>query len=301
MRPASSNYYRTKNQEVSSSSIKIHSSPVLTSYNPSLSPSSLSPCESIHKLNRARRPLRYPRFGFRSCRALTVVFVPLPDDPPLPHFPKPAWHPSPQCSVVSPQKFHFEQQAPNVVWPAHVLEPPHWPLEDTESEPLVPVPDDAGADAVPDEPEPEPADAAAEDAGRVEKPELADAEGAVDPLPEEPLPEDPPLAAGDAEGADDAPEAAEPPLFEPPELVPADGPPTPLTAAQVPVKVPAPPAVPVTSGPGSGNEMSLPSIVEQPLAILATKRPGREEKAVSRSEMVRFLEPPPMVTEAQFM
>ena len=139
----------------------------------------------------------------------------------------------------------------------------------------------------------EPAADEAEDTGTVAKPELAGAEEGTGAME----------TGADAEGAVealDAGGAAEALLPEPPELDP-DPPPTPPTAAQVPVKVPEPPAVPVTSGPGSGNATSLPSTEVQPLARLATKRLGREEKAVSRSEMVRFLEAAPMVTEAQFM
>jgi hypothetical protein len=194
-----------------------------------------------------------------------------------------------------------------------VLEPA---ADEAERGPLVPVPDGAAAEAVL-EPAADEADEA-EDAGTVAKPELAeaeegtgamettlDAEGAVEALD----------AGGAAEAlaAEGAAEALPPEL---PELEP-DPPPMPLTAAQVPVKVPAPWDVPVTSGPGSGNAMSktfvsydstrkegeyvpLPSTVVQPLARLATKGPGRAEKAVSRSEIAR-LEPPPMVTEAQFM
>jgi hypothetical protein len=85
----------------------------------------------------------------------------------------------------------------------------------------------------------------------------------------------------------------------PPELEPADPPPPiPLTAAQVPVTAPAPLPVPVTSGPGLGKVTSLPSTVLQPLARLATKMPGRAEKAVAGAS--RFF-PPAMVIDAQFM
>lgn len=158
-------------------------------------------------------------------------------------------------------------------------------------EPLVAVPDEAGAEYVL-----ELAAGEAEGAGAVTKPELAGAEedgpglmaigleaaGALD------------CAALDAGGA-----AAEALLPELPELAP-DAPPTPLTAAQVPVKVPSPPGVPVTSGPGFGKLTSLPSTEVQPLARLATKRLGRELNPVSRSDTSR-LAPAPMVMEAQFM
>ena len=203
---------------------------------------------------------------------------------------------------MSPQKFHLEQQAPNWVWPAQVLDAPHSPCDDTVRDPLVPVPDDAGAEAVAvAEPAAAPP-AAAEDTGRVENPELAATEDATGAATAAEEAVEPPLAAGDAEGADDPLAAgadAEVPL---PELDPDDGPPMPLTATQVPEMVPVAPAVPVRSGPGSGKAKSVPSTEWQPLgSTLATKRPGREEKAVSRSAMVRFAEAAPMVTDAQFM
>jgi hypothetical protein len=70
-----------------------------------------------------------------------------------------------------------------------------------------------------------------------------------------------------------------------------DSPPTPSTAAQVPVKDPELSATAdftVTSaeGPGSGNWTSLPSTVVQPLPRFATKRSGRLEKATAGAERV---------------
>lgn len=147
---------------------------------------------------------------------------------------------------------------------------------------MVPVPNGAEAEAVLE---------AATGETEVAKPELAGAEeetGAMATLAEEAGAE---LAACVLEAAGAA-EAL------PPELEPADPPPIPLTAAQVPVKEPAPLPVPVTSGPGSGKVTSLVSTVVQPLARLATKRPGRAENAVAGAS--RFF-PPAMVTDAQFM
>jgi len=80
-------------------------------------------------------------------------------------------------------------------------------------------------------------------------------------------------------------------------------PPIPFTAAQVPEK-PAPGVAPVlgvfvTSGPGSGNWTSWPSIVVHPFARFATKRSGRDEKATDSA--LRVADPAAMETDAQFM
>jgi hypothetical protein len=105
------------------------------------------------------------------------------------------------------------------------------------------------------------------------------------------------LAAGALEGED----AAEALLF--PDEPGDEPPPTPFTAAQVPEK-PAPGVAPVlgvlvTSGPGSGNWTSWPSIVVHPFARFATKRPGRDEKATVLA--LRAPDPAAIVIEAQFM
>jgi len=112
---------------------------------------------------------------------------------------------------------------------------------------------------------------------------------------------------GEAVVAGLAPEAAAellPPVFPPEVPAPVVPPPTPFTAAQVPVTEPELSVRPAgrlvtTSGPGSGKTTSLPSTEVQPLARLATKSPGRAEKATEGD--ARLLEPPAMVTLAQFM
>lgn len=74
--------------------------------------------------------------------------------------------------------------------------------------------------------------------------------------------------------------------------------PIPATALQVPVYFPGTVVTSVMSGPGSGNERSVPSIVTQPFPRFATKRDGREVKEVS----ARLLLPDPViVTDAQSM
>ena len=59
----------------------------------------------------------------------------------------------------------------------------------------------------------------------------------------------------------------------------------------------------VTSGPGSGNVVSVPSIVVQPFPRLATKSDGREEKKIlPQSLLARLpLADAVMVTDAQSM
>jgi len=182
---------------------------------------------------------------------------------------------------VFPQYPHLLQQVPNLLCPAQVTEIPHLPSLETERVPLVPVPDGAAAEAVLEPAAGKAGEAGelgaaedAEEAGTVANPELAGAEegtGAMEMM----LDAEGAVEALDAEGAA---EALPPEL---PELDP-DPPPMPLTAAQVPVNVPAPWDVPVTSGPGFGNATSLPSTVVQPLARLATNKSGREEKGVVR-------------------
>jgi len=63
------------------------------------------------------------------------------------------------------------------------------------------------------------------------------------------------------------------------------------------------PVLPVTSGPGSGKMVSVPSLVVHPLSRLATKIVGRDEKATSaRFVFLTILAlAPPMVTDAQLM
>jgi hypothetical protein len=56
--------------------------------------------------------------------------------------------------------------------------------------------------------------------------------------------------------------------------------PMPATCLQVPVTPPGVFVTSVTSGPGSGNVVSVPSIVVQPFPRLAKKSDGREEKGV---------------------
>jgi hypothetical protein len=74
--------------------------------------------------------------------------------------------------------------------------------------------------------------------------------------------------------------------------------PIPLTCLQVPVTPPGTFVISVTSGPGSGNVVSLLSIVVQPFPRFATNRDGREAKEVP----ARLALPDPvMVTDAQFM
>ena len=78
--------------------------------------------------------------------------------------------------------------------------------------------------------------------------------------------------------------------------------PIPATCLQVPVTPPGVFVTSVTSGPGSGNVVSVPSIVVQPFPRLATKSDGREEKGVLARFLARLLLPDPvMVTDAQSM
>ena len=84
-----------------------------------------------------------------------------------------------------------------------------------------------------------------------------------------------------------------------PEPDPDDSPPIPLTAWQVPLMVPVAVDEPVTSGPGFGNTTFVLSTTVHPLPMFATKISGRAEKATAGA--ARFLDPPAIVTEAQFM
>ena len=78
--------------------------------------------------------------------------------------------------------------------------------------------------------------------------------------------------------------------------------PMPATCLQVPVTPPGVFVTSVTSGPGSGNVVSVPSIVVQPFPRLATKSDGREEKRVPASLLARLpLADAVMVTDAQSM
>jgi hypothetical protein len=104
-----------------------------------------------------------------------------------------------------------------------------------------------------------------------------------------------------AAGALDAPDALVP--ADVPDDLDESAPPIPFTAAQVPEK-PVPGVAPVfgvfvTSGPGSGNWTSWPSIVLHPFARFATKRSGRDEKATVAA--LRVFDPAAIVIEAQFM
>ncbi len=83
--------------------------------------------------------------------------------------------------------------------------------------------------------------------------------------------------------------------------------PIPATCLQVPVIPPGVLVTSETSGPGSGNVRSVPSIVVQPFPMLATKSDGREEKEVparfpARSaRSARLPLDAVMVTDAQSM
>jgi hypothetical protein len=176
------------------------------------------------------------------------------------------------------------------------------------------VPEDAAGAA----PEPVPEEAAAgalelgpEPVVEVTKPD-AEAEGDVvtgmmvmDTMPaEETLDATGELAAGELDGEDAAgalelPDGSADPV-EPPDELDDEPPPIPFTAAHVPVK-PVPPFVeePVTSGPGLGKTTSSVSTVVQPLPRFATKRSGRDEKAVVLALLVP--DPPAMVIDAQFI
>lgn len=157
--------------------------------------------------------------------------------------------------------------------------------------PLVPVPKGAEAEAVLEAPTGETEVAKPEFAGAEEVAGAEEETGTMATLVEEAVPE---LTAGAPEAAG----AAEP---LPPELEPDEGPPRPLTAAQVPMREPGPSPVPVTSGPGLGKVRSLPSATLQPLfrASAPTNMPGRAEKATAPAS--RFFFPPAMVTDAQFI
>ena len=78
--------------------------------------------------------------------------------------------------------------------------------------------------------------------------------------------------------------------------------PIPATCLQLPVTPPGVFVTSVTSGPGSGNVVSVLSIVVQPFPRLATKSDGREEKEVPARLLARLLlADPVMVTDAQSM
>ena len=125
--------------------------------------------------------------------------------------------------------------------------------------------------------------------------------GAADDTPAE-VPA--PVSAEDAlytGAADDA--AAELPAGDVAALPdPEEKAPMPATCLQVPVTPPGVFVTSVTSGPGSGNVVSVPSIVVQPFPRLATKSDGREEKGVLARLPARLpLADAVMVTDAQSM
>jgi hypothetical protein len=243
--------------------------------------------------------------------------------------------PAPQCNEVTPQYPHWEQHWPYVD-PAQVWDPLHSPST-VGVTPEVDEPVEAGEDAVlvPEDaagaaPVPIPEEAAgdseldAEPVGEVTKPDAAAAAEAElvtgmmvmdGMLAEEMLDATSELATGagelfrglaagepdgeDAAGALELPDGSADPV-EPPDELDDEPPPIPFTAAQVPVKpVPAFVEEPVTSGPGLGKTTSWVSTVVQPFPRFATKRSGRDEKAVVLALFVP--DPPAMVIEAQFM
>lgn len=103
------------------------------------------------------------------------------------------------------------------------------------------------------------------------------------------------------EAALEAPAGAEAPLPDPEEKSPI-----PATCLQVPVTPPGVFVTSVTSGPGSGNVVSVLSIVVQPFPRLATNSEGREEKGVLARLVARLVARLPLadswiVTDAQSM
>ncbi len=234
----------------------------------------------------------------------------------VPHAPAPekaSMQPVPQCIVVTPHHPHWEQHWPYVD-PAHVCVPLHCPSTEVVT-PKVDDPVEAGADPV-FVPEGAAGDALGLEGAagalalgpelvvEVMKPEAVAVEEvtgmmemagmlAEDTLDAWVATGAGELAAGD--GADGAGTALLPDV----PADPAEPPPIPFTAAQVPVKpVPDFVEVPVTSGPGSGKTTSSDSTVVQPFPMFATNMPGRDEKGTVLALLVP--DPAAIVMEAQF-
>lgn len=199
--------------------------------------------------------------------------------------------PVPQCIEVSPQNPYVEQQEPKVD-PVQVCGPPHSPLVEALREPAGTVVFDP-----------------AEGLGTEEGAADAVADGAAATGVDAKTPPGK-LAVGDAAEAEVARVVAGVARADEAEVdevaIPADaaGDALPLAAGaapaapQSPVRPVVDDTVPVTSGPGSGKEISMPStVVHAGDPMLATKSFGREAKATAGAVPV----PAPTVILAQFM